>query len=535
MGTSNVNEIWRPDIGAIDDLEAHLRAHASAPLLFVGSGMSRRYLKLPDWEGLLRQLASLTERPYGYFVTAGDGRPPAIATAIAEALREKWWADRKFEESRSEFGDSLGTREGPLKVEAAKLTRESLSNLPTEGDLAKEIEALKKSVVDAVITTNYDQLLETVFEDFRPYIGQDELLFSDPQGVGEIYKIHGDEAFPESMVLTEGDFGQFEERNPYLAAKLLTLFVEHPVIFLGYSLQDPDITSILVSFARVLTKENLQRLEGNLILVEWDADQRTPQITRGIVSSEGFSVPVKILRLASFIELFEMLGRLEHKFSAAVLRRLKHRVYELVRSNQPLDRLYVDNIENAPSQDFDVVIGVGMEARLSDQGYLGIQRRDLLLDVLNEHSAYNARRIVGGTLPALLRQTGLTPIYRYLREDGLLDANAELIPGTDVDAKIVNKVSLGDEPFHVPLSTAARARRIATESGNTLKGLIESQSCSVTLATAPVLPTDGFTLEELRRYLVETSEVFDRDITDRANWTRLVGRYDYLRFGLLGK
>jgi hypothetical protein len=258
-------------------------------------------------------------------------------------------------------------------------------------------------------------------------------------------------------------------------------------------------------------------------------------MSRGIVSSEGFSVPVTILRIARFIELFEMLGRLEHKFSAAVLRRLKHRVYELVRSNQPSDRLYVDNIENEPNEDFDVVIGVGMEAKLSDQGYLGIQRRDLLLDVLNEHSAYNARRIVEGTLPALLRQTGITPIYRYLRETGLLNDNCELVSDAEVDMKIVNKVSLGVTPFSIPSSTAARANRIASEVGNTLRGLIESHSRSVVLAAAPVLPLEGFTLDELAQYLVETSEVFEGGITDRANWTRLVGWYDYLQFGALRK
>jgi hypothetical protein len=67
-----------------------------------------------------------------------------------------------------------------------------------------------------------------LFSDFKVYIGQDQLLFSDAQGVGEIYKIHGSADDRESPILSAADYDRFGERNPYLAAKLLTIFVEHP-------------------------------------------------------------------------------------------------------------------------------------------------------------------------------------------------------------------------------------------------------------------------------------------------------------------
>lgn len=520
-------------ISAVDELESHLRAHTSAPFLFVGSGLSRRYLQLPDWEGLLRQLAALTDRQYGYYVTTGDGNPPAVATAIAERLREIWWSSADFEESRTVHGDTLTSKEGPLKVEVARIVQTAMSNLPADGPLAAELSALKEAVIDGAITTNYDALLESVFPGFHTFIGQDELLFTDPQGVGEIYKIHGDAESPESIVLTADDFNEFETRNPYLAAKLLTLFMEHPIIFLGYSLKDPDVTSILVSIARVLTKENLERLEGNLILVEWDPDQHEPTLVRGIVSAEGFSVPVKVVRLASFLDLFRMLSKLEHKFSAPVLRRLKERVYELVLSNQPTDRLFVDNIENAAGTDFDVVMGVGMEAKLSDRGYLGIQRVDLLLDVLDVHSAYNARRIVEETLPALLRQTGLTPMYRYLRESGVLDDSGTLRDNVDVPEKVRQKIQLEETPFAVPASRKARAERIVREAGEDFDTLLTTQPQSVVLEVAAAIPADVIPLDTFAAFLRDTRSSFTDGVAERANWTRLVCLYDYLRFGVV--
>ena len=169
----------------------HLRQFHTAPFLFVGSGLPRRYLGIDDWTGLLRRMSALTDRPYEYYRASGDGKEPQIATEIAKDLHIKWWDSDKFAESRENFKSDAINKESALKIEIAKLIEKKSECIPEIPGLQKELETLQNATIDGIITTNWDLLLEGLFPDYKKFIGQEELLFSSTQAVGEIYKIHG--------------------------------------------------------------------------------------------------------------------------------------------------------------------------------------------------------------------------------------------------------------------------------------------------------------------------------------------------------
>jgi hypothetical protein len=344
-----------------EDLRIHLEQFHTAPFLFVGSGLSRRYLGLEDWEGLLRRFAAMTSRPYEFFRASANGEYPAIATEIARELHGVWWESPSFADSREKYKSDAKTRESGLKIEIARYLEDvSVARVPND-ELTRELDSLANATIDGVITTNWDFLLEDIFPGLEVYVGQDELLFSTSHGIGEIYKIHGSGSKPNSLVVTAHDYEHFDRRNPYLAAKLLTVFAEHPVIFLGYSLNDDNVSRILQSIAQCLTSENIHQLRDRLILVRWDPDEAGYRWEDNTIVTHGFPIPVKTAVTSSFIPVFDCLSNLPRKFPARILRRLKEHVYQLVLDNDPADQLHVLDIDDdSDMSQIKVVYGVGL-------------------------------------------------------------------------------------------------------------------------------------------------------------------------------
>lgn len=517
-------------VPALDDLAAQLDASARAPFLFVGAGVSRRYLKADGWIQLLKRMAALTSQPYAYYATKANNNAPATASAIAEQFHELWWTAERFAESREKFGDSLTTKEGPLKVEVARYTEDVLADLPTDDSTeGQELARLRNAVIDGVITTNYDGLLESLFPDYRTYVGQDELLFSDSQGIGEVYKIHGSWDSPESLVLTTADYERFNTRNPYLAAKLLTIFVEHPVIFLGYSLNDPNVTDVLVSIAKVLTTENLSKLQGQLTFVQWSEGAPEPTLVATQVAASGFTIPVQQLTVGDFVGLFDILAGLRRKFPARLLRQLKEHVYELVYSADPDSKLAVLDIDDSTKiKDVEVVFGVGILGQLGHQGYVGLKRLDLLLDVLEPKSKYDAARIVDEALPAILKLPGQTPVYRYLREAGRLRDDGAIAPSAALDDRVSRRVAEVQKGFTPPAQAVTRSQNIAEAVGLDFTRLVSEKTLSDALLGILSFPADQIDLEALRGFLLEQSDAFKT--SNSTAWSKAVCLYDYRRF-----
>ena len=378
------------------DFANHINVIGTNPYLFIGSGLSRRYLNMPTWLNLLKDFSEklLLQKGFGYYDSKSEGNLPELASLMASEFHETWWTNPAFSDSRKEYENKrIGSQEIPFKIELSKFVS---NHKDFQEDYSEEIELLKKVVIDGIITTNWDTFLEATFSDYKTYIGQEQLLFSENISIGEIYKIHGCVTSPESLIVSSNDYANFKKRNAYLAAKLLTIFVEHPVIFLGYSISDPNILELLFSLKDCLAAHNIEKLKDRLIFVEWRAEQNEPIMIDGTLSlSDGKILPIKHIKINSFIPLFDVLANLKQRLPIKILRRFKDAVYEFVKTNEPTNKIYIGDLTNIDENgnDIEFVVGVGVANSIAKQGLLGICVDDVVEDVLFENK-FNLSKIV---------------------------------------------------------------------------------------------------------------------------------------------
>ena len=405
-----------------EELIQKLASKKHAPFLFLGSGFSRHYINTPDWKGILEKFAP--KHINQYFSTLDTISLPKVATYIAKDLTSEFWKLADDDDYKCKYADKIVDQSILLKFKIADYLKEkSLEEFPKQ--YSEEIELLKNLCIDGIITTNWDDTAERMFPKFTPYIGQQELIFAPTFNIGEIYKIHGCLREPSSMVLTESDYTDYNEKNAYLAAKLITIFIEHPIVFIGYSISDMNIMDILRSLVCCLDKKNLDKLRDNLIFVDWTISEN--EIFRidnhTIALNNDIVLPVTRIETNNYLKVFECLSKYERSIPANLLREYKKQFYNIIVSEKPEKQLFVlsgDKIDQ--STNIQVVYGFGAVSKYKYAiGYTGFTATDILGDIV-EDKDLDATQILTKSLPNLRRggkKSSFLPIYKYLSEIGI--------------------------------------------------------------------------------------------------------------------
>jgi len=330
-----------------DDVGRILRDAGCQPILFIGSGFARRYASAPTWEELLRQLAAncpLIERDYAYYKQTYIDLPK-IGSIFAGFYREWAWGEGK-DQFPAEYFDEKYPPDIFIKYKVAELLKGLGPKNGSYGtaEMDAEIAALQAMSPHAVVTTNYDELIEPMFSEYERVVGQ-TILRQPYLSIGEIFKIHGSISDPGSLVLTGEDYDAFETDKKYLSAKLLTYFAEHPLIFVGYSASDPNIKSVLFDVDRMIRAQF--QLIPNIYILEWDPDINAdsyPAHDRVLSVGQGREIRIKSISASSFewvYRAFSSGGTLE-KINMKLLRALMARTVDLVRKDVPTKRVEVD-------------------------------------------------------------------------------------------------------------------------------------------------------------------------------------------------
>ncbi len=99
-----------------------------------------------------------------------------------------------------------------------------------------------------VCTTNLDFLLEKQYDSnpyyCRPVMYEDQLSIPTLEPSVLLLKLHGDVHHPDRLITTEEDYDGFLQRYPLVATFLANLLITKTAVFIGYSLDDPDLRQV---------------------------------------------------------------------------------------------------------------------------------------------------------------------------------------------------------------------------------------------------------------------------------------------------
>ena len=530
------------------EIQELIRGFKQLPYLFIGTGISRRYSTAPSWDELLYNTWVIVngenEDRYKKFVNrishdikldtliSDEERKyrlnPRIATEIQKQFNHKYFEDDEFEKKvflTDESKEILDNNYDPFKAYIAKMTRDLTICDSGNRQEVLELEELKKNQnkIAGIITTNYDLILENIFSDFDVLIGQDSMLTSNMNNIFEVFKIHGSSNDPSTIVITQDDYDYFHNKLKYLSAKLLTLFVEHPIIFIGYSIGDLNIRSILKEIAECLNKTQLDDVKNNFIFISPSFGERE-EIKSKEIEFDGKKIIMTEIVLKDYSILFKSLSIINSSMPVRIMRKMQDMFCKFIASTEANNNIIVGNINDNRIDDNQYGIYFGNIETVSTMGfdYFGIN--DIIEDILFDNKKYlmnkqlidktfkNIRSIAGGTY---------LPVYKYLK--GLSINVAELPSGWKlIKSKNDMKLTKSEKMYTHREEQYTSIKQIEKEYSNHIPKLLAYIRFNILEGN---IETED--LGEWLRVTFTKPEVMNKGL---STYKKLVATYDYMKY-----
>ncbi len=512
-----------------------LKLAETPPFLFVGSGISKRYCKIPTWfyllEDFVNKYPDCFQKDYGYFSSKALNDPLLIATNLAEIFHEYWWSSDEFAVSRKENSKVAGTDpESAFKIEISKFIN---SKQGESESLKTEIELFSKAILSGILTTNWDNFLENLFPEFEVAVGQKEAIFANQQAIGNLYKIHGCSLAPESLIVTTKDYEKFQLNNHFLNAKILTIFAEYPIVFVGYSLTDPNIEVILGNLISCLSRDLLHhdKLQNRLFFVEYQDSPCETTIENSSYVSKSITIPLTKIKAHSYIEIWEVLSEFPRTLSVKILRHLQDMVFEFVSSSKPKKKIFVNGFDELKKiEDLEVVVGFGNMSKLNNKGIVGLKDKDLIEDILFDNlPSENYLEIVKNLLPGMVKQNVFIPFFKYQKmvENLNSDNSIKAHKGRFLTLKNAQNITIDD--YRVKTNLVKTMKNV--ERFNSLEDLINNESFSHIIYWVPFLSLEKINVETLRSFLKDNWSKFSgNEVKYSSPFRKCICLLDYLEF-----
>jgi SIR2-like domain len=199
------------------------------PVVFVGSGFSRNAenpngANIPMWDDMLKLFNGSLQK-------SDKGVPHFDPLHLAELYYER-------------MGEAIFSKN------ILKLFPDS------EVQPGKAHKALYEYDSEAIITTNNLDTLLDRGNRFVKVVEDTDLIRSKQGFERDVIYIHGHRDRPSSWAITRSQYEDIPRKKPGLLTKVRQLVIQHPFLFLGYSLVDPDFHLVYREVWRILQNNN---------------------------------------------------------------------------------------------------------------------------------------------------------------------------------------------------------------------------------------------------------------------------------------
>ncbi|OJG31089.1 hypothetical protein RU99_GL002896 [Enterococcus casseliflavus] len=353
------------------------------PIIFVGSGISKRYLKnFPSWLELLEifwlQL-DLKEEFYNHL----NGIKDNLSTNLKEAdknfivnvtvakeihtLYNKAFRDGSITIPNLSSKDVFEKTIDPFKYAIAN----KFSNYELSDDIDQEefdyfCDLLVNSKI--IVTTNYDTFIEDILykrnSPAKVFIGQKG--FFDPyEDWGELYKVHGSLSDSSSLIIDKDDYNEYDKNSILISAKLLSNMIHSPIIFLGYSLTDRNIVKLLSDFSSQIPNEDLRKTANRILVIEFKKDEKS--LDEKQILDRDSNMSYTHILTDNFKEIFKNLAQIDEGLTPYEVRKFNSVIKKLVLASGQkgsldavlLSPLELDNISDQIDQGKPIVLALG--------------------------------------------------------------------------------------------------------------------------------------------------------------------------------
>lgn len=451
------------------------------------------------------------------------GLLPKVAELIQKDFDKKWFENKNIRTLNKEYLIKVKNGISPFKAEIAMYIK---NKSVIQENYLKEIEMLKeisRKNISGVITTNYDMFLENNLDGYRKFIGQEELIFSSIQGLAEIYKIHGSIENPETIVINEEDYIKFEKQSSYLAAKLMTIFMEYPIIFMGYSISDTNILKILEAIVECMPSAKLEQLRDRFIFVEYKEDEEDLQISSHTILINGKSIFMTKVTTSDFSKIYSALKNKKSKIPARILRTFKEELYNYTLTNTPTANLRVASIDDNRIDGEELVMAIGKVSDLGLKGLKGLESNEWYKNILLDNLEFSADELLEYAYPKLAKMNSFNiPLNKYLKQAEKRYEEYEKRAKENNFEKIISK-------------SLKNSRKYITYSS--VKEIWDKEKLNIERATRYIagLTEKQINLSELEivlRELFKNENILEECSPNvRTNIRRLISIYDYLKWG----